>query len=152
MQSNRWYTHVNRTKMENGFFPKKYSAEEVANILQNMDSDDVAFTIGLNIVGATNRISTSDNLPLLSTQNKPKLYVPKSTRSDVDKENQVDPTTPNKQRNQDPREHSYEEKVERLPLGNVNKRHRKSDPTKWTQNINKKKKAYGENMKGEQNV
>ena len=134
------------------FFPKKYSAEDVANI-QNMDSDDVAFTIGLNIVGATNRISTSDNLPLLSTQNETKLYVPKSTRSDDNKENQVDPTTPNKQRNQDHGEHSYEEKVERLPLGNVNKRHRKSDPTKWTQNINKKKKSRGEKiLKGEENA
>ena len=63
--------------------------------MQNMDSDDVAFTIGLNIVGATNRISTSDNLPLLSIQNETKINVPKSTRSDGNKENEVDPTTPN---------------------------------------------------------
>ena len=63
--------------------------------------------------------------------------------TDGNKENQVDPTTPNKQRNQDHGDHRYEvNEVERLPLGNVNKRHRKSDPTKWTQNINKKKKAY----------
>ena len=92
--------------MANRFFTKKYSAEEVANILQNMDSNDVAFTIGLNIVGATNRISTSDNLPLLHTQNETKINVPKS---DGNQENEVGPTTPNKQRNQDHGDQSYEE-------------------------------------------
>ena len=63
--------------MANRFFPKKYSAEEVANIMQNMDSDDVAFTIDLNIVGATNRITTSDNLPLLPPKTKRKLMYPR---------------------------------------------------------------------------
>ena len=92
--------------MANRFFPKKYSAEEVANILQNMDSNDVAFTIGLNIVGATNRISTSDNLLLLPTQNETKINVPKS---DGNQKNEVDPTKPNKQRNQDHGDQSYEE-------------------------------------------
>ena len=92
--------------MANRFFTKKYSAEEVANILQNMDSNDVAFTIGLNIVGTTNRISTSDNLPLLPTQNETKINVPKS---DGNQENEVGPTTPNKQRNQDHGDLSYEE-------------------------------------------
>ena len=91
------------------------------------------FTLSLNIVSTTNRISTSDNLPLLPTQNETNMNGPKSTRSDGNKENEVDPTTPNKQRNLDHGDHIYEEnEVERLPLGNVNKRHRKSDPIKWS--------------------
>ena len=71
-----------------------------------MDSNDVAFTIGLNIVGATNRISTSDNLPLLPTQNETRINV---LKSDGTQENEVDPTKPNKQRNQDHGDQSYEE-------------------------------------------
>ena len=73
--------------------------------------------MGLNLVGSTNRISTSDNLPLLPTQNETKINVHKSTRSDGNTENEVDPTTPNKQRNQDHGDHSSEEnEVERFPL------------------------------------
>ena len=95
MNRQRWQTDFLRRNIR----PKKYQIS-----CRIWIPNDVAFTIGLNIVGATNRISTSDNLPLLPTQNETKINVPKS---DGDQENEVDPTTPNKQRNHG--DQSYEE-------------------------------------------
>ena len=97
MNRQRWQTDFSRRSIR----PKKYQIS-----CRIWIPNDVAFTIGLNIVGATNRISTSDNLPLLPTQNETKINVPKS---DGNQENEVDPTTPNKQRNQDHGDQSYEE-------------------------------------------
>ena len=142
--------------MAKRIFSKTFSAEEVANILQN--DEDISFSIGLSVSNFDSDSSFHKEIPPTA-----------QSKSESDEKNVVEeweedefdePITPippieqdrDKENNvQRPEENENDENdYERIPLGisKQRKRNRKPNPSNWIVNINKKKRALGEKYDG----